>query len=253
MINFNKLIKFRLGTIPLIISVPHGGTIEYKEIPTRSEGVLGIDKGTIELTHDFISYIRKTLGHTTTYIISKIRRSKIDLNRKEEEAYFSDSLIAKEIYQFYHNKIKDFINFNLKSFNRSLLIDLHGFDKAKRPPGFRDVELVLGTKNLSSISRKPIPIRDRDKNVRGKIIKKFLELEIPIAPGHPKRKEYVLTGGYITQKYGASKIFGSKSLQIEFSDRIRLNDKELKYIVLKTLTEVILKHLFQDTNLSGTK
>jgi len=77
------------------------------------------------------------------------------------------------------------------------LIDIHGFDKANRPKGFRDVELVLGTNNLESMFKDKIPKHDRGKNFRGKIIKKFNELNIPIAPSLPSRREYVLTGGYI--------------------------------------------------------
>ena len=34
------------GNIPLIISVPHGGTLKIKNIPIRTKGILGIDKET---------------------------------------------------------------------------------------------------------------------------------------------------------------------------------------------------------------
>jgi len=243
MVNLKEYIEFEKGTLPLIISVPHGGTLECRSIPKRTEGIMGIDKATYELSHDLIFQIKYESERLPSYIISKIRRSKIDLNRSETEAYNSNSALASKIYQLYHRKIKEFISENLKTFKYSLLIDIHGFEKHKRPPRYRDVELILGTDNLASIFSEPVPIKDKDKNIRGKIIKKFLKLGIPIAPGHLRRKEYVLTGGYIIKQYGTSKIPGSQSMQIEFSDRIRLYDGDLRRKVLKALSEVLLDEI----------
>ncbi|MFX0188468.1 MAG: hypothetical protein ACFE8A_12130 [Candidatus Hodarchaeota archaeon] len=254
MSNLKKFLEFEIGAIPLIISVPHGGTLEYRNIPIRSKGVLGIDKATIELAKEFIFYLkhksRKITSdqHSPSYILSKIRRSKIDLNRIESEAYDSNSALARKIFQVYHKKIKEIITQNLSKFSYSLLIDIHGFEKHKRPPGFRDVELILGTDNLVSLFSESVPKKDWDKNIRGKIIKKFLKLGIPIAPGHPRRREYVLTGGYIIKQYGAAQIPRSQAIQIEFSDRIRFHDKELRDKVLKALTEVILPNVLEKNN-----
>ncbi|MFX1446453.1 MAG: hypothetical protein ACFFHV_23930, partial [Promethearchaeota archaeon] len=177
------------------------------------------------------------------YIISKIHRSKIDLNRNKKEAYNQESFFAREIYEFYHNKIKDWIFENLNAYNRSLLIDIHGFEREARPQGFRDVDIILGTDNLKSLFSISIPKRIWEKNIRGNIIRKFLQSNIPIAPGHPRRREYVLSGGYITTQYGASTIPKSQAIQIEFSDRIRIYDIELKQKVLTILTDAIFEEI----------
>jgi len=246
---FKEYINCKKGTIPLILSVSHGGTLECEEIPKRSSGILGIDKGTISLANGLISYIKSislrdlSIEYTPSFIISKVRRSRIDLNRKSTEAYNLDSLLAKEIYEFYHKTLKELIISNIRHFNRSLLVDIHGFEKHKRPPGYRDVEIVLGTNNLKSLFFEPISKRDWDKNVRGQIINKFHELDIPIAPTHPRRKEYVLTGGFISQQYGASQIPESQAIQIEFSDIIRFHDKNLRTKVLKALAEILIEEI----------
>jgi hypothetical protein len=65
-------------------------------------------------------------------------------------------------------------------------------------------------------------------------------VNVPIAPGHPRRREYALVGGYITQTYGTSNISKSKTMQIEFSDRIRILNKKLRKTVLQTLAEIII-------------
>ncbi|MFX0071399.1 MAG: hypothetical protein ACFFAO_09950 [Candidatus Hermodarchaeota archaeon] len=245
--SLEKFIKFEKGTIPLILSVPHGGSLECENLPKRLNGILGIDKGTIELTQRLIDFIKKISKKkiskeiNPSYIISNVPRNKIDLNRKESKAFIQNSSLAQKIYQFYHKKIKELIFHNINSFNHSLLIDIHGFESNKRPTGFRDVDLILGTNNLGTLFSKPIPKKVWENTIRGKIIKRFLDLNIPIAPSHPRRREYILKGGYITQAYGPSKISKSKTMQIELSDRIRILNKKLRKTVLQTLAEIIVE------------
>ncbi len=249
MLNLKEYVEFQKGSIPLIISVPHGGALDCKNIPKRLNGILGIDGETIEIARELIERIKTNFKKqnlvigSPSYIFSKVGRNKIDLNRNEKEAFNSNSVIAKEIYNAYHNKVREFVLSNLKLYNSSLLIDIHGFEKNKRPPGFRDVDIILGTNNLASFFSEPIIKKDWGDNIRGKIIQKFLDLKIPIAPGHPKRKEYVLTGGYITKKYGASQIPQSQAIQIEFSDKIRIQDQVLRELVLNSLAEILVKNI----------
>ena len=242
-------IEFKEGNIPLIVSVPHGGILECSSIPERKTGVLGIDKGTIEFSKNLKEQISLkfkaeiTIYKAPFYIFSRVRRSKIDLNRERSEAYNQNSFLAREIYNFYHTKIQEWVFNNLKMYGRSLMIDIHGFEKDSRPPGFRDVDVILGTNNLESFFPEPIAKSDWGKNLRGKLIQKFLQLGIPIAPGHPRRREYVLSGGYITRKYGASNVPKSQTIQIEFSDRIRIDDKELRESVIRIITDILFKDL----------
>ncbi|MFX0075736.1 MAG: hypothetical protein ACFE96_09855, partial [Candidatus Hermodarchaeota archaeon] len=143
-------------------------------------------------------------------------------------------------------QLHELISYNIKKFKRSLLIDIHGFEKAKRPIGYRDVELVLGTNNLESMFPNKIPKKQWSRNFRGKIIRIFNQLNIPIAPGHHTRKEYVLKGGYIIQNYGASQIKNSQAIQIEFSDNIRMHDSELRKKTLKTLAQLFFEEIIRE-------
>ena len=149
MSELRDFVEFEEGNIPLIISVPHGGILECTSIPERTKGVLGIDKGTIEFSKNLIEQISLKFKAETTklkvpfYIISKVRRSKVDLNRDKSEAYNQNSFLAREIYNFYHTKIQEWVFNNLDMYSRSLMIDIHGFEKDSRPPGFRDVDVNL--------------------------------------------------------------------------------------------------------------
>ncbi len=249
MFNLKDYIEYEKGNLPLIISVPHGGMLECKDIPKRETGILGIDKGTIELARDLIEKMENIAekfslgGKEPSYIVSSVRRNKIDLNRPEEEAYNISSPLACQIYRYYHEKILQFVMENLKTFHYSLLIDIHGFESHKRPQGYRDVDIILGTDNLKTMFSTPVPKKNWNKNFRGKIINKFLELNIPIAPGRQRREEYVLTGGFTVLRYGASQIPNSQAIQIEFSDRIRYIDEDLKKRTVQSLAELLYDEL----------
>lgn len=242
-------IEFLKGDIPLVISVPHGGKLDVDEIPRRIIGFLGIDGETIEFSRELIDLIKNfyekknIIGKSPSYIMSKVARSRIDLNREESEAFIQHSKLAKQIYRFFHDKIKETVINNLEIYERSILIDLHGFEKANRPPGFRDVDIILGTNNLESFYSSKIPKKEWGNNLRGRIVQKFTDLNIPIAPSHPQRREYVLTGGYITKTYGASQIPNSQVIQIELSDKIRIQDLELRKEVQYALATIFVEEL----------
>lgn len=236
------------GNFPVILSVPHGGTQLYDEIPLRKQGVLGIDKRTITLAKELINWIEHTSESiikskkTPSFIMARIPRKQIDFNRPISKAINGDNPLAREFYHYYHESLKEMIQENLKDFEASLLLDIHGFEKEKRPAGYRDVEVVFGTNNLKSLFSHEIAKRDRDKNIRGKLIKSLLELDLQIAPGYPRRKEYVLTGGYITRYYGASRLQNSQAIQIEFSDRLRITEKALRNSVLKQISKALIEY-----------
>ncbi len=238
------------GQLPLIISSPHSGILEDEIIPKRTTGVLGIDKKTDviakELFRVFSMFINQELDNDPrkpSYIISKIHRNRLDLNRKISASFEVKSDLARSAYTFFHEFLSKQIQKNIENHGYSLLIDIHGFEKEKNP--FREVELILGTNNLKTLFGEKVPKRDWPKNIRGKIIKKFNQLDIPIAPGHPLRREYVLKGGYITKHYGASRIPLSQAMQIEFSDRIRLYDEKLKEKVIFNISEIIFKEIIE--------
>jgi N-formylglutamate amidohydrolase len=239
-------IEFSKGNIPIILSVPHGGNLEIDSIPNRKHGIKGIDKNTIEIARELIKIIQKnsiTERKIPSYVFCNVARVKVDINRPKSKAFNNTSELASSIYLEYHCRLRELIYSNLKSFNKSILIDIHGFEAEKRPRGFRDVDVIIGTNNLESIIRNKIPKREWGKNIRGRMIKNFIQKGIDIAPGHRLRGEYVLKGGFITQTYGFSQIENSQALQIELSDRVRIYDKNLRTEVVKILGEVLYREI----------
>jgi N-formylglutamate amidohydrolase len=245
--DFEYYISYSRGNFPVIISIPHGGEYLLNSIPTRNNGILGIDKNTIEiglmLAQRFkeLSQMGTKVICEPSIIISKIHRSKIDFNREKDQAYEASSALASKFYLFYHNKLLQFIHSNLNLYGTSFLIDIHGFEKSKRPAGYREVDLVIGTNNLKSLFPVEPPKRLWGKNIRGKLINNLLAQSILIAPSHRLRREYILTGGYITQKFGASEITGSHSMQLELSDDVRLKNENLRIKIVDTIASTLLE------------
>ncbi|MHA1479626.1 MAG: hypothetical protein ACTSPU_15640, partial [Promethearchaeota archaeon] len=93
------------GSIPLIISVPHGGSLMVERIPDRVEGIHGIDRNTVNIACSLRKKISKLFGlnqentKVPSYIISKVHRIKIDFNRKPSKAFNKESNMAKKLYQ----------------------------------------------------------------------------------------------------------------------------------------------------------
>ena len=229
-------ISSEIGNIPLILSVPHGGQHKFDDtLPERKSGIKGTDKNTIGMALS----LKEAIKPNPSIIFSNIHRSKIDFNRPPEDAYEPNSILPKEIYAHYHEYISQFINYNLENWNVSYLLDIHGFEKSERPSGFMDVEIVIGTKNLQTIFPKTPSQDEKLHNIRNLIVEEFHNNDILVAPVWPRQKEYVLTGGYIVQKYGAQIIKDSKSLQIEFSDEIRYKNKILREKVINILAKTL--------------
>ena len=72
-----------------------------------------------------------------------MKRVKIDFNRKESEAFYFKSSLARKIYQYYHNQIHKLISYNLNNFSQSLLVDIHGFEKVTEGVAQKSVEEFL--------------------------------------------------------------------------------------------------------------
>ncbi len=125
--------EVQYGNMPLIISVPHGGTDDPASIPDRTcPGITtGIDLKTIELTNAIDSVCRVDYGFQPYLVISHLKRIKLDQNRDLPEATCSNNAIAA-IWNNYHLSIDSFITKILAKYPLALFIDLHGHSHTKQ-------------------------------------------------------------------------------------------------------------------------
>lgn len=125
--------EVQYGNMPLIISVPHGGTMAPAFIPDRTcPGITTVtDNNTIELLMAIDSVCKSDYGLQPFYVTTYLKRIKLDQNRDFAEATCSNS--ALNIYWTnYHESIDTCITKILLNYPQCLFIDLHGHGHTKQ-------------------------------------------------------------------------------------------------------------------------
>ena len=121
----NNYVKYIEGSIPIIISAPHGGVLKPKGIPNRKKGVFEIDANTNELTHEIIEEFFTQTNNYPHTIIMNLSRKKVDANRDVINATTKHPK-ALDSYNSFHNCIKEARIKVDKKFQKGLYIDIHG-------------------------------------------------------------------------------------------------------------------------------
>ncbi|MFM7645271.1 MAG: hypothetical protein ACKO41_01010 [Sphingomonadales bacterium] len=115
------------GNMPLVISVPHGGTLNLSEIADRSceDAVTVTDSYTKELAIEVADYLQKFKGRSPYLIICNLIRKDIDQNRDKPEATCGDSRMEAP-WEAFHDQIDEAIKEAVAQHGYCIYIDLHG-------------------------------------------------------------------------------------------------------------------------------
>ena len=148
--------EFTVGNIPLVISVPHGGSHLPEDIPDRDcpDVVKAFDLKTIELAREIEATFLKKYGVRPFIVICNISRKKIDQNREIEVATCGNEEM-KKVWNNYHNYLDTALALANKQFGSCTFIDLHGHGHPKQriEIGYliKEEDLIaLGTKKEDS-------------------------------------------------------------------------------------------------------
>src|SRR4029077_14458110 len=90
-----KLLTVRKGTLPIIVSAPHGGAMPIPGVPERrGEGVAKFvtvrDTNTDILAEKLVEELEKKLGGKVYLVVARFERKCLDVNRPAAGAYESD-------------------------------------------------------------------------------------------------------------------------------------------------------------------
>ncbi|TZF84862.1 hypothetical protein FW774_07750 [Pedobacter sp. BS3] len=129
----NHWIEYIEGNMPLVISVPHGGTTLVEGVPLRScKGAVTVtDTRTIELAREIEKAFIKKYNLRPHIIICNISRKNVDQNRDVDEATCGNELMKKPWEQFHHY-IDSAISLATAQYGKTLYIDLHGHGHKKQ-------------------------------------------------------------------------------------------------------------------------
>ncbi|XZE46081.1 hypothetical protein SH467x_001349 [Pirellulaceae bacterium SH467] len=236
-----KLVLVGEGTIPILISAPHGGTLgvpgvaprEGKGLQTGPSGFfVGRDGGTQELAMEVVDAIAEEFGEKPYFVISATHRKYLDPNRPSSIAFENEEM--QSVYDRYHRSMAKFTEEILNQYQQGLLLDIHG-------QGSRRDTVFRGTSNGKTVSRL---IRDYGSASHNGNESFFGLLKSAGWIVHPDpfdgKEQAGFTGGYIVQTYGSHQAIGIDAMQLELGAVYRT--KESRSRIASELAKAIVQY-----------
>jgi N-formylglutamate amidohydrolase len=124
----NNYTEFHKGTLPIVISVPHGGSIAPSIIPNRtcSSAVTVTDANTIELARQIDSAFVAATGCHPYMVYCNLARTKLDCNRNKASGACGN-LSAETAWDEFHSFIDSAQASAKAQFGgKAFYLDLHG-------------------------------------------------------------------------------------------------------------------------------
>lgn len=219
------LIHIQNGTLPIIISAPHGGRLEVPGVTERvGRGLTNFqtvrDDHTAELAGDFAAEVEKQLKGKPWLVVARFDRKYLDANRAAEEGY--ESVKAKPVYDAYHSALATACKAVKMKFGRGLLLDIHGQGE------FKDA-ICRGTRNGKTVTL----LLDRDgrhalvgrRSVLGHLQRNGYRV-LPSCDADEDAKEVArFSGGYIVDTYGSQTGHAIDAIMLEFGTTLRGKDR----------------------------
>ncbi len=233
----SKYFEIGKGTVPIILSCPHGGYKKPKRIPDKSYGVHTPDRNTYFIAKQILEALRN-YNIDLYYILNKIHRSKVDLNRppRSKLAFNKSSIEAKNIHQLFHDQLLNFTQECVQKYNKALVIDFHGFTK----PYMEYPDIIFGNvfgKTLQIVENPQVENCDKYwgcSQLYNEIAQLF-SLDDGLALSDIN---IAYSGGYITHRF--YNIPNINAIQLEIAKFIRM-EQEATSRFIKSFVKGIIK------------
>lgn len=124
-------IEYAPGTLPIIISAPHGGDLKPADIPDRvcPDCIIGKDGSTQEILRDVREALFHITGRYPHIVINLLARAKLDANREIVEAACGNADAEQAWYNY--NGFIDYASVNtVTDWGKGFYIDVHSHGHA---------------------------------------------------------------------------------------------------------------------------
>jgi len=216
-----ELVTVERGTLPIILSVPHGGTLPIPHAAERqgrgfSDFQTVRDAWTAELAAACITELEGQLRGKPWLILARFDRKFLDVNRPAERAYESPS--AKAVYEYYHRSVAAACQQVRQRWHCGLLLDIHG-------QGEYPEAICRGTLNGRTV-RRLLDCHGWAALVGKHGLFGYLQRQgykiLPDCLADVKTREIPnYRGGYIVATYGSHTDHGIDAVQVEIGLRLR--------------------------------
>lgn len=248
--------EYQAGDLPIVISAPHGGTLEPDEIPDRTVGVTTQDRNTLQLARAVGAHLQQSTGGVPHVVVSHLHRVKLDANRELAEGA-NGNAFGERAWTEYHAFIEAARQTIVEDYGHGLFLDLHGH-------GHELQRLELGYLLSAEDLALPDNQLDRPSMIERSSIRALVDLSdsgfvalirgpsglgslldaggfaaVPSgAVPHPGAEPY-FTGGYSTARHGSRDGGTVSGIQIE-AQWMGLRDEQTNRLVFATsLTEAL--------------
>ena len=226
------LVFIQQGTIPIIITAPHGGTARVPGVGERTSraAVKAEDEGTHEIAELLVMRLEVLVEGRLYAVIARFHRKYVDANRPEGEAFEDPG--ARPYYLAYHESIRDFVDVTRRTYSAgALLIDIHGHSKAE----YED-QVCRGTRDGMTVTRlterRGFEALIGPASILGSLEASGFNVFPPNVAPHSGQEGPCFDGGYAVVTYGSHNVDGIDALQLEFgssltrrrSDRVTVAD-----------------------------
>jgi len=143
----NAYVEFRPGQLPIVISAPHGGSLEPAEIPNRTSGTIATDLATEDLARRVAAALRTRTGREPSLVVCRLKRSKLDVNRAIAEGAQRNPA-AEQAWNEYHGFMDAARALAAGRHGRALVIDLHGHG---HPRPRVEIGYLIGAADLDEV------------------------------------------------------------------------------------------------------
>jgi N-formylglutamate amidohydrolase len=117
-------VEYIAGDLPVLLIVPHGGTLRPAALPDRTTGETAADLNTQDLGRRIAAALFRQTGHYPHVAICLLHRIKLDCNRDLPEA--ATDAVARATWSRFHQFARAARDSIVRRFQTGLVIDLHG-------------------------------------------------------------------------------------------------------------------------------
>ena len=220
----SNLVARHRGTLPLLITCPHGGIADVPGVPDPREGVEGClfefsrDVDTDLVGAGAAQRVLEIFGEAPYVVIAQYHRKFIDANRERRCAYEVDA--AAPFYDEYHDTVRAFVD-EIRADNGGLglLFDIHGTTGIAGDPA----QIFLGTARDEDDGIARLRAADPHVLARRRSLRGYLESAgYVVSPPDPNGTEVPkFNGGFTIRHYGSSHPDGLDAMQLEIVAPLR--------------------------------
>lgn len=121
-------VEYIPGTLPFVVTAPHGGTLEPADIPDRTSGTTVTDLATDDVALRIGDALEDLLGARPHVVILHLRRIKLDANREIAEAAQGDPQAERAWHEF-HRWTETAMAAVEEAHGTGFYVDIHGHGK----------------------------------------------------------------------------------------------------------------------------